>query len=145
MRIDETLVIAMKKGEESAFTACYQQLSSFIYSVILRICGQSAIAEEIMQESFIQVFGNLEQLEKNTHFIPWIKRIAFNKIVNHLRKDKKDVSLTDEHLDSLQVDVFDESLIQQNQLAFMLSHLTPETKLIVLLFGSVVANCCLYL
>jgi len=134
MVFDKAIVQAMKKGKESAFTACYQQLSPFIYSVIFRICGREAIAEEIMQDSFIQAFSSLSQLQKDSHFIPWIKRIAFNKTINHLRKDKNDLSLTEEHFELADAEVFDERLIQQNQLAFLLSHLSPEAKLIVWLF-----------
>ena len=87
-----------------------------------------------MQDSFIQAFGSLEQLREETHFTPWIKRIAFNKTMTYLRKLKDEIDITDEHLDSLQVDAFDETLIQQNQLAYLLSYLSEEAKLIVWLF-----------
>ena len=96
MLIDEKLVVAMKAGDESAFSSCYQLLSPLVYSVILRICGRSAIAEEIMQDSFIQAFTNLAQLRQNTHFTPWIKRIAFHKTMTYIEKCKNEVALGDE-------------------------------------------------
>ena len=134
MVVDEHLVIAMKKGDESSFASCYKLLSPLVYSVVFRICDRASIAEEIMQDTFIQAFTNLSQLKQNTHFTPWIKRIAFHKTITHLNKVKHEVSVTDEHLDSLKTEVFDNVLMQQNQLAFLLGHLSAEAKLIVWLF-----------
>jgi len=134
MIIDKTLVKLMRKGDETAFTLCYQTLSPFIYSVAFRICGRAAIAEEIMQDSFIQAFGNLKQLKKDSLFIPWIKRIAFNYTVTYLRRDKNNFSADEAHLDTLFTADFDESFIQQNQLEFLMSHLSKDTKLIIWLF-----------
>ncbi len=134
MLIDEKLVLAMKEGDESAFSSCYKLLSPFVYSVILRICGRTAIAEEIMQDSFIQAFTNLSQLRQNTHFTPWIKRIAFHKTVTYIGKVKNEVAIVDEHLDSINAEIFDDALMQQNHLAFLMGHLPNEAKLIIWLF-----------
>jgi len=134
MIIDEHLVIEMKKGNEQSFSSCYKLLSPLIYSTVFRICGRSSIAEEIMQDSFIQAFTSLSQLKNNTHFTPWIKRIAFNKTMTHLNKIKNEVPATDEHLASLESADFDGTLIQQNQLAFLMGHISAEAKLVVWLF-----------
>lgn len=134
MKIDKSLVNLMRKGNESAFTLCYQNLSPFIYSVAFRICGRAAIAEEITQDSFIKAFNNLEQLKKDTHFIPWIKRIAFNYTVTHLRKDKESALIDELVPDTFLAKEFDNSIIQQNQLEFLLSHISSDAKLIIWLF-----------
>ena len=132
MLIDETLVVSMKAGEESAFSDCYQKLSPYVYSVILRICGRPAIAEEIMQDSFIQAFSSLDKLQKNTHFYGWIKRIAFNKTLNHLRQQKDTLEISDEHCDEAMV--FDKTIMQESQLAYLMGHLPSEAKMIIWLF-----------
>jgi len=134
MKIDKALVNLMRKGDESAFTLCYQTLSPFIYSVAFRICGRAAIAEEITQDSFIKAFNSLQQLKNDTHFIPWIKRIAFNYTVTHLRKDKESVLIDEPEQDSFLADEFDNSVILQNQLEFLLSHISNDSRLIIWLF-----------
>jgi RNA polymerase sigma-70 factor (ECF subfamily) len=134
MIVNEDLVITMKKGNDQSFSSCYKLLSPLIYSIIFRICGRSAIAEEIMQDTFIQAFTNLSQLKDNKHFTPWIKQIAFNKTMTHLNKVKNEVSATDDHLESLKFDDFDGTVIHENQLAFLLGHLSAEAKLVVWLF-----------
>ena len=134
MIVNEHLVIAMKAGDEDSFSSCYQLLSSSIYSVIFRICGRASIAEEIMQDTFIQAFTSMSQLEKNTHFTGWIKRIAFHKTMTYLNKVKKEEEATDEHLDSLVTDNLDCSLLRENQLEFLMTHILGEAKLIIWLF-----------
>ena len=134
MKVEDHLVIAMKEGDEQSFSYCYKLLSPLVYSVVFRICGRTAIAEEIMQDSFIQAFTNVSQLKDNKNFTPWIKRIAFNKTMTHFNKIKHEVSTTDEHLDILKVDDFDNTLIDQNQLEFLMAHISAEAKLVVWLF-----------
>jgi RNA polymerase sigma factor (sigma-70 family) len=134
MIVNEHLVIAMKEGDDQSFSSCYRLLSPLIFSIVFRICGRTSIAEEIMQDSFIQAFTNLSQLKNNAHFSPWIKRIAFNKTMTHLNKMKNEISATNEHLETLKVDDIDGALIHQNQLAFLMSHIPAEAKLVVWLF-----------
>jgi len=134
MIVDEHLVIAMKKGNNQSFSFCYKLLSPLIYSIVFRICGRSSIAEEIMQDTFIKAFTSLSQLKKNTHFTPWIKRIAFHKTVTYLNKVKNEVMATDEHLESLKIDDFNDALLHQNQMAFLMDHISSEAKLVVWLF-----------
>jgi len=134
MKIDKSLVKLMRKGDEPAFTLCYQTLSPFIYSVALRICGRAAVAEEITQDSFIKAFNSLEQLKNDTHFVPWIKRIAFNYTVTHLRKDKESTLTGEVEQDDILTDEFDSLVVHQNQLEFLLSHISSDAKLIIWLF-----------
>lgn len=132
--IDSQTVRAMKQADEGAFASCYQQLSAYIYTIVYRICSNEAIAEEIMQESFIHGFNQLDQLQNDEAFTPWLKRIAFNKTMAYLKASKREVGVEEQHLDSM-IDVgFSEQLIAQNQLAYLLTHLTGQEKLVVWMF-----------
>lgn len=132
--IDKTLVQAMKQADEAAFASCYEQLSAYIYSIVFRICGSEAIAEEIMQESFIHGFNQLAQLKNDAAFTPWLKRIAFNKTMEFLRKSAKEVTL-DEHTQNTLVDeCFSKQLMAENQLAYLLGHISPQERLVVWMY-----------
>lgn len=140
--IDESLVRAMKNKEQAAFGQCYQQLSSYLYSIIYRICGVSAVAEEIMQDSFIQGFTSIDQLQQDSHFVGWIKRIAFNQTMSYLRQSKREVNLGDDCPDGLEKDasqiqptaLFDQQLLEQNQMAHLMQKLSEIEKLVVWLY-----------
>lgn len=132
--IDVQTVKAMRQADEAAFASCYQQLSGYIYSIVLRICGNESVAEEIMQDSFIHGFNQLGQLKNDEAFTAWLKRIAFNKTMLYIRQSQRQVAIEQEHLDTLLDIGFSEQLIAENQLAYLLTHLTAQEKLVVWMF-----------
>jgi len=142
MLIDSSIVVAMKQKDQAAFSSCYQQLSAYLYSIIYRICGVSAVSEEIMQDSFIQAFTKIDQLQQDSHFTGWLKRIAFNNTMTYLRHSQREVNVGEQELeevvgdysDEIRTDVFDQQLIDQNQMAYLMTQLSSQERLIVWLF-----------
>jgi RNA polymerase sigma-70 factor (ECF subfamily) len=124
----------MREGDHNAFEQCYRILSPIIYSTILRVCNRPAIAEEVMQDSFIDAFSSLNTLNSDGAFVSWIKRIAFNKAINIIRQNKEITSVNDAVFDGEAAETFDINIIQKNQLAYLMGHLTEEAKLVVWLF-----------
>lgn len=134
MLVDTDLVQGMRNKEEEAFTTCYKQLSPFLYSTILRLLSTPAVSEEVMQESFIQAFNNLHQLDDDKKFVGWIKKIAFNKALNVIRSNK-DYSEFDEqnHLGS-ENSFIETSVENENQLEMLMQALPAQEKLVLWLF-----------
>ena len=50
--------------------------------------NDSFIAEDIMHDAFIQAFKNILQFDENSTFGAWLKKIAINRSINHLKRDK---------------------------------------------------------
>lgn len=48
-----------------------------------------ADAEDIIQESFVQVFKNLSNFHGDSSLGTWIKRITINTAISHIRKNQK--------------------------------------------------------
>lgn len=51
-------------------------------------CGDSQLADDIAQETFIKAWLSYEQLEKAQSFNAWIFRIAYTTFLNHRRSEK---------------------------------------------------------
>lgn len=139
MEFDESLINRMKKGQQQAFSQCYEQVSPLVYSIIFRVCNCKTSAQDILQESFIQAFSSLNKLENSDRFVVWLKRIAFNKTISWIRKNNKHVVNCveeDAHntLEAASTNDIARHLEQQNTLAKLLSKLTPQARLIVWLF-----------
>ncbi len=64
-----------------------------MYNTALRITGNSADAEDILQESFIDAFEQLRSFEGRSTFGAWLKQIVVYKSIALLRKRR--VSFTD--------------------------------------------------
>lgn len=135
MELGKSLIQGMRQHKESSFSACYQQVSPMIYSIILRIMSSESVAEDLMQESFIQAFNSLLQLKDDSKFIPWLKRIAFNKAMNFIRSQKTTVEFSEETHTSEDNNVFTTDIANNNQLACLLESLPQEERLVLWLFS----------
>ena len=82
----DELVERCKRGDSSAFTALYNQHAKEIYNSIHRLVSHTGESEDLLQESFVAAFQQIGKFEYRNTFAAWIKRIALNKAISHLRK-----------------------------------------------------------
>ncbi len=61
-----------------------------MFNTCLRILNNVAEAEDVLQESFIEAFKNLEGFEYRTSFGGWLKQICINRSINQLKKRRID-------------------------------------------------------
>ncbi len=68
-----------------------------MYNTALRIVKNSAEAEDVMQESFLNAFTKLHTFKGEVTFGAWLKRIVINNSIYHYRKQQKknEVALDD--------------------------------------------------
>jgi len=83
-------------GKRSAQASLYQQYASGMYNVCVRMVGDRALAEDILQEAFVDVFKNLRSFNGDSTIGAWIKRIVVNNCITHLRKRKMQISEIEE-------------------------------------------------
>jgi RNA polymerase sigma-70 factor (ECF subfamily) len=83
---DVTLVRRARDGDEAAFAELLERHQSRVYHHALRMMGNPQDAEEVLQDTFVQVFKNLERFEERSRFSTWIYRIATNESLMKLRK-----------------------------------------------------------
>ena len=74
-----------KQGSSLGFKELYGQYAKAMYNTSLRIVNNPADAEDLVQESFIDAFRNIEGFNYKSTFGAWMKRIVINKSINHLR------------------------------------------------------------
>ncbi len=82
---DEQLLAAFIAGDRQAFAALVERYQRDLYHFLARFLGNSASAEDVFQESFIQIFQSARQFEPGRTFRPWLFTIAANKARDHLR------------------------------------------------------------
>ena len=114
---DNTLIHRAQTGDEEAFAALMREHYSFVYAVVIRIVKNSHDAEEVVQDTFLNAYRGLVQLEDTTKFKNWLGEIAQNCGRNWLRKQRGDtVSIDEVSEQALQIeDSPDEQLAQQEQ------------------------------
>jgi RNA polymerase sigma-70 factor, ECF subfamily len=89
-----------QQGDERGFERIYRLHSQRVYALCLRMMrGNSAEAEELTQESFLQLFRKIGTFRGESAFSTWLHRLAFNIVLMRLRKRSFQVVSMDEVLE----------------------------------------------
>ena len=80
------LITRAQRGEEEAFEALYQWHKNRVYSLCLRMIGNTADAEELTQEVFLLLFRKIHTFRGESAFSTWLHRLAVNIVLMRLRK-----------------------------------------------------------
>lgn len=86
-RDEAALIARMRAGDESAMADLYDRYSGVVYGVALRVLGNTATAEDLLQEVFLQLWRNPPAFDANRgRLAPWLAVIARNRAIDLLRK-----------------------------------------------------------
>jgi RNA polymerase sigma-70 factor (ECF subfamily) len=83
----EALLITMaRRGNRDAFAELVRRREPWIRGLMLRCCNDFALAEDLAQQAFVQAWQTIGQLRQASRFGPWLKRLAVNTWLQHVRK-----------------------------------------------------------
>jgi len=85
-----------QQGNAEAFERLYQLHSRRVYSLCLRMVSNTAEAEDLTQEAFLQLFRKIGTFRGESAFSTWLHRLAVNEVLMRLRKKTAIVSSLDE-------------------------------------------------
>lgn len=97
--IHQDLIDACKTGDRKAQFRIYKLYYKAMYNTSLRIVNDTAEAEDIMQESFLDAFRRIDTYTGEGSFGMWLKRIVVNNSLDVLRRRKEMVSYDEIRLD----------------------------------------------
>ena len=75
-----------KQGDAEAFEVLYNLHKRRVYSLCLRMTANTAEAEDLAQEAFLQLFRKIGTFRGESAFSTWLHRMAVNVVLMHLRK-----------------------------------------------------------
>jgi RNA polymerase sigma-70 factor, ECF subfamily len=75
-----------QQGNAAAFERLYQLHNRRVYSLCLRMVGNTAEAEDLTQEAFLQLFRKIGTFRGESAFSTWLHRLAVNVVLMRLRK-----------------------------------------------------------
>ena len=86
MAPESQLIARAQQGEEDAFAALFELHKRRVYSLCLRMTGDTAEAEDLTQEAFLQLFRKVGTFRGESAFSTWLHRLVVNVVLMHLRK-----------------------------------------------------------
>jgi len=75
-----------KQGDAEAFETLYHLHKRRVYSLCLRMTANTAAAEDLTQEAFLQLFRKIGTFRGESAFSTWLHRMAVNVVLMQLRR-----------------------------------------------------------
>lgn len=86
MRSDEELMLAYADGDESAFRELFQRYAPVLLRLCMRQVGRTADAQDLVQQTFLQLHRARRDFRAEMRLRPWIMTIALNLARDLLRR-----------------------------------------------------------
>jgi len=97
---DERLLREYLQGDSGSFELLVRRHVHELHQFVMRFTGDSVAAEDVVQESLLQVHLSASQFDPQRRFKPWLFTIAANKARDHLRRrNRRHEVPADAHLD----------------------------------------------
>jgi len=92
----DAMLTALRRRDPDAFAYLFEQYSDKIYRLSISMLKNEAVAEGVVQDTFLRLIERLDQFEGRANLGTWLYRIAYNLSVDRLRKREPDLVLEDE-------------------------------------------------
>lgn len=110
MQNPNLLIQKCLQNDKRAQRELYEKYFQYLMSICYRYEHNQQDAVAILNQAFLKIIQNLETFDQQKPFVPWIKRIAINQCLDHIRR-KKSAYKSTVFLDSEEWEHESESLI----------------------------------
>ena len=88
LAVPDILVARAKSGDLEALEALYRAFETPVYNLALRILRAPEDAEDVLQETFLEVVRSIKQYRGEGHLWGWIRQIASSKALMRIRREQ---------------------------------------------------------
>jgi RNA polymerase sigma-70 factor (ECF subfamily) len=85
MDSSKELIASARQGDENAFRVIFEQHHRFVFRFLFGMVGERRLAEELMQETFMQAYKNIGTVRDEAKFLSWLCGIARHVALHSLR------------------------------------------------------------
>lgn len=86
---DEELLERFRRGHADAFAALVRRYEREMYGYLRRYLGDATLAEDVFQNTFLQVVKKLDQFEAGRPVKPWLYTVATNQAIDAMRRQNR--------------------------------------------------------
>ncbi len=88
---DDELMAQLAAGDLAAFDALYERYRRSVFTVLLRLAASDAVAEDVLQETFLRLYLHRAAYRSQGHFRAWLYSIARNLLTDYYRRARRPV------------------------------------------------------
>ncbi len=89
---DSTVVQRVLEGEKELFEILLRRYNQRVFRVVRSYIASEDDIPDIMQDAYVKAYTKLEQFNNQASFSTWLIRIAINEALQHLRKNKRQLT-----------------------------------------------------
>ena len=108
MNMDELLIREIKKGDTKAFQLIYEKYCPQLINFAASYLPDISDAEEIIQNVFVEMWENRQQLDSERFAKNYLYKITVNKVFNHLKRKVIERKYL-QYIDALDMNTFNEA------------------------------------
>lgn len=117
---EDRLALALTQsaqGDSQAFAELVQQHQGMVFSIAYHFLHDRALAEDLAQEVFLELYQNLDRIESSAHLTYWLRRVTANRCIDQGRKKfrRRELALEDAPEPAASADPTDPLLLQRLQ------------------------------
>jgi RNA polymerase sigma-70 factor (ECF subfamily) len=86
---DEELLLRFRRGEQDLFGLLVRRYQRELYGYLCRYLGDTTLAEDVFQNTFLQLFIKSDQYEEGRPLRSWLYTIATNQAIDALRRQSR--------------------------------------------------------
>jgi RNA polymerase sigma-70 factor (ECF subfamily) len=138
-KVDPGVLARAQKGDMKAHEIIFRTFSPPVYSLMARMTGSTVTADDLLQDTFIEVMRSIGRFRGEASLATWIRKIAVSKCLMHLRSAWRNRAtlfrdLGEDHLPYEPAVACDSPLTQaQMDLERALARLSDTSRVVVIL------------
>ena len=130
VQIAEEVVERLMQGEREAQEQVFKALATPVYSMALRVLGDSHAAEDVAQDTFMDILTKAHTIREPAHFVGWVRTLAVNRCYMRLRSPWHRKRVNYEPVEQSTEDSTSDMLDVERVLADM----DPKTRMVVWMY-----------
>ncbi len=84
-QVDPAILARAQRGDMKAHEIIFRTFSGAVFTLAARVTGSRAAADDVLQETFVEILRSLENFREEASLATWIRSIAVSKSLMHLR------------------------------------------------------------
>lgn len=101
---DAVLVRAVREGSREAAAELFVRHHHSVWRTALAIGGRRALADEVAQDTFVRLIERIETHDPTRPLRPWLQRIAANRVIDLLRRERWERPLDEDEAGAVEWD-----------------------------------------
>lgn len=101
METDEEIALRVQSGDSGAYETLVDRYDAKLMRYASKFLVDADDAKDLVQDTFIKAYENIQSFDASRRFSPWVYRIAHNEFVNALKKRQSRHTVFDFDIDTI--------------------------------------------